>query len=142
MLEITKLATYEGQMTKKDNVTEDLLWRSDKDMLGEALENVMSKLLELKSNPYGIPLQRVFDDDHRVESSNTTLVDIQHVYIEEVTRELVATLKMKDQQTLLGDDEKGLETRIVEAGVSEVRVDEALEDTFPASDPPALKTTT
>lgn len=131
MVEETKLATYNGQAQKSDQDDKNILWRSNKDTLGEAVEGVMAKLLELKNNPYGVPLQRVFKDDVKPDLNDTTLVDIQDVYIESMTQEIVATLKVKEQQALVGADEK----------VDEELVDASVEDTFPASDPPALKPT-
>jgi hypothetical protein len=131
MIQETKLATFEGQAQKSDQDDKNILWRSNKDTLGEAVESVMAKLLELKNNPYGIPLQRVFKDGVKPDLSDTTLVEIQDVYIESMTQEIVATLTVKEQQTPVGADEK----------VDEEMVDEAVEDSFPASDPPALKPT-
>jgi hypothetical protein len=60
---------------------------------------------------------------------DTKLVDIVDVYIEDSTQDIVATLKVKEQQTPVGADEQ----------VDEEMVDESIEDSFPASDPPALK---
>lgn len=126
-MNIVKLATYEGRLAQGTEDDKQLVWMSDKTFIGESVENVTAKLLELKNNPYGIPLQHVIDD----ETQDTTLVDIVDVYIDDITQDIVATLKVKEQQTPLGTDEQ----------VSEALVDESLEDTFPASDPPALKST-
>lgn len=129
MVKTTKLASYEGRLAETPEDTGQLVWMSDKDKLGETVESVMAKLLELKNNPYGIPLQRLFEDDVKPNLEDTKLVDIVDVYIEDSTQGIVATLKVKEQQTPLGADEQ----------VDEEMVDEAVEDTFPASDPPALK---
>jgi hypothetical protein len=130
-MKTTKLASYEGRLAETPEDSEGLLWMSDKDQLGETVESVMAKLLELKNNPYGIPLQRTFENDAKPTLEDTTLVDIVDVYIEDSTQDIVATLKVKEQQTPVGADEQ----------VSEELVDESVEDTFPASDPPALKST-
>jgi hypothetical protein len=129
MVKTTKLASYEGRLAEAAEDTKQLVWMSDKSKLGETVEGVTAKLLELKNNPYGIPLQRLFEDDVKPNLEDTKLVDIVDVYIEESTQDIVATLKLKEQQTPLGADEH----------VSEEMVDESVEDTFPASDPPALK---
>lgn len=131
MVKTTKLASYEGRLAETTEDTGELLWMSDKDKLGETVESVMAKLLELKNNPYGIPLHRLFEDDVKPNLEDTKLVDIVDVYIEDSTQDIVATLKVKAQQTPLGKDEQ----------VPEELVDESIEDTFPASDPPALKST-
>jgi hypothetical protein len=131
MRETTKLATFEGRLAQNNSDDKQLVWRSDKDVLGETVEGVMAKLLELKDNPYGIPVQRVMQDDVKPDLADTILVDIEDVYIEDMTQEVVASLKIKEQQTPVGTDEK----------VDEEMVDEAVEETFPASDPPALKST-
>jgi hypothetical protein len=131
MRETTKLATFEGRLAQNSSDDKQLVWRSDKDLLGETVEGVMAKLLELKDNPYGIPVQRVMQDDVKPDLADTVLVDIEDVYIEDMTQEVVASLKIKEQQTPVGTDEK----------VDEEMVDEAVEETFPASDPPALKST-
>jgi hypothetical protein len=131
MRETTKLATFEGRLAQNSSDNKQLVWRSDKDLLGETVEGVMAKLLELKDNPYGIPVQRVMQDDVKPDLADTVLVDIEDVYIEDMTQEVVASLKIKEQQTPVGTDEK----------VDEEMVDEAVEETFPASDPPALKST-
>lgn len=129
MVKTTKLASYEGRLAETTEDTGQLVWMSDKDKLGETVESVMAKLLELKNNPYGIPLQRLFEDDVKPNLEDTKLVDIVDVYIEDSTQDIVATLKVKEQQTPLGADEQ----------VDEEMVDESIEDSFPASDPPALK---
>jgi hypothetical protein len=131
MVKTTKLASYEGRLAETSENSSQLLWMSDKDKLGETVESVMAKLLELKNNPYGIPLQRMLEDDTKPNLEDTTLVDIQDVYIEDSTQDIVVTLNVKKQQTPVGVDEQ----------VSEELVDESVEDTFPASDPPALKST-
>jgi hypothetical protein len=131
MVKTVKLASYEGSLAQAAEDDKQLIWMSNKDKLGEAVENVTAKLLELKNNPYGIPLQRTFEDDVKPNLEDTTLVDIVDVYIEDSTQDIVATLKVKEQQTPVGTDEQ----------VPEELVDESVEDTFPASDPPALKST-
>jgi hypothetical protein len=131
MVKTTKLASYEGRLAETPGDTKQLVWMSAKDKLGETIEGVMAKLLELKNNPYGIPLQRLFEDDLKPNLEDTTLVDIVDVYIEDSTQDIVATLKVKEQQTPVGADEQ----------VPEELVDESIEDSFPASDPPALKST-
>jgi hypothetical protein len=131
MTKTIRLATYEGYLSETTENETQLIWMSNKDTLGETAEGVMAKLLELKNNPYGIPLQRSFVDDTKPDLTDTTLVDILDVYIDTFTKDLVATLRVKEQQTPLGADET----------VDEEMVDESSEDSFPASDPPALKVT-
>jgi hypothetical protein len=131
MVKTTKLSTYEGRLAEVADASTELVWLSDKDNLGETVEGVMAKLLELRNNPYGIPLQRSFKDDTKPDLVDTTLVDIVDVYLDNAAHNVVATLRLKEQQTPLGEDEK----------VTEEMVDESIEDTFPASDPPALKST-
>jgi hypothetical protein len=131
MVKTVKLASYEGRLTEATEDAKQLVWMSDKDKLGETVEGVTAKLLELKNNPYGIPLQRLFEDQVKPTLEDTTLVDIVDVYIEDSTQDMVATLKVKEQQSPVSADEQ----------VAEEMVDESVEDTFPASDPPALKST-
>jgi hypothetical protein len=131
MVKVAKLSTYEGRLAEVADASRELVWLSDKDELGETVEGVMAKLLELRNNPYGIPLQRSFKDDTKPDLVDTTLVDIVNVYLDNATHHVVATLRLKERQTPLGKDEK----------VTEEMVDESIEDTFPASDPPALKST-
>jgi hypothetical protein len=131
MVKTTKLSNYDGRLAEVADASIELVWLSDKDTLGETVEGVMAKLLELRNNPYGIPLQRSFQDDTKPDLVDTTLVDILDVYLDNTTHNIVATLRLKEQQTPLGEDEK----------VTEEMVDESVEDTFPASDPPALKST-
>jgi hypothetical protein len=131
MVKVAKLSTYEGRLAEVAEATPQLVWMSDKDNLGETVEGVMAKLLELRNNPYGIPLQRSFKDDTKPDLTDTTLVDILDVYLDNAKHNVVATLRIKEQQTPLGEDEK----------VTEEMVDESIEDTFPASDPPALRST-
>lgn len=128
---IIKLANYEGRVIKGANDDKQLLWLSDKTLLGENAEGVSSRLLELKQNPYGIPLQHTLEDDAQDSGiQDTRLVNILDVYIDSFTQDVVARLELKEQQTYVENND-----------VSEEMVDEAVADTFPASDPPALKST-
>ena len=122
-----RLASYEGRLAPATEGDKQIVWMSDKTPAGESAETVTAALLELKNNPYGIPLQHVID----AQMQDTTLVDIVDVYKDNFTQEVVAILKVKEQQTPIGADEQ----------VSEEMVDESVEETFPASDPPALKST-
>ncbi len=131
MVKTVKLASYEGRLAESPEENAGLVWMSDKTNLGETVETAMAKLLELKNNPYGIPLQRTFEDDIKPTLEDTTLVDIVDVYIDDISQDIVATLHVKEQQTPVGADEQ----------VDEEMVDESIEDSFPASDPPALKPT-
>ncbi len=136
-MRVVKLAGYEGRLSEGTENENQLVWMSDKASLGETVETVVTKLLELKNNPYGIPLQRSFEDEAKsnLEAKpnlvDMTLTDILDVYVDSTTQSVVATLSVKGQQTPIGLDEQ----------VSEELVDESLEDSFPASDPPALKST-
>ena len=131
MVNTTKLASYEGRLAETSENSSQLVWMSDKDKLGETVESVRANLLEVKDNPYPIPFHRTFEDNVKPNLEDTTLVDIQDVYIEDSTQGIVVTLKVKEQQTPVGVDEQ----------VPEELVDASVEDTFPASDPPALKST-
>lgn len=126
-MNIVKLASYEGRLAQGTENENQLVWMSDKTFTGESVESVTAKLLELKNNPYGIPLQRSEDET----PEDTILVDILDVYIDNFTQDIVATLKVKEQSASVTQDEQ----------VSEEAIDEAIEETFPASDPPALGST-
>jgi hypothetical protein len=123
---IVKLATYEGRTVTGAEDEKQLLWLSDKTLLGESVEGVSAKLLELKNNPYGIPLQPASDEAQQ----DTKLVNILDVYIDSFTQDVVARLELKETQTFVADND-----------VAEELIDESVADTFPASDPPALKST-
>jgi hypothetical protein len=131
MNQTVKLAGYQGQVTEPPDSQGRLIWMSNKDSLEETPEGITAKLLEFKNNPYGLPLQRTFEDDVKPKLEDTTLVEILDVYVDDFTKNVVATLKIKDQQTAVGADEQ----------IPEELVDEAVEESFPASDPPALKST-
>jgi hypothetical protein len=131
MRQTVKLAGYQGRLTVFPDDEGQFVWMSDKEGLNKSVEKLSASLLELKDNPYGVPLQRTFEDDIKPNLEDTTLVEILDVYIDDFTRNVVAILKAKEQQTPVGADEQ----------VPEEVVDEAIEDSFPASDPPALKST-
>jgi hypothetical protein len=125
-MNLIKLANYEGRVIQGAEDDKQFVWLSDKTLLGESVEGVSAKLLELKNNPYGIPLQPLDDEAQQ----DTQPVNILDVYIDSFTQEVVARLELKEQQTFIADND-----------VAEELVDEAVAESFPASDPPALKST-
>jgi hypothetical protein len=131
MIKTTKLFIYEGRLAETTESAGQFVWLSDRETLGEAIEGVMAKLLELKNNPNGVPLRQRFKDDAKPDLTDTKLVEIVSVDVDNVTQTIVVRMRSKEQQRPLGDDET----------VSEEMVDESIEESFPASDPPALRPT-
>jgi hypothetical protein len=131
MIKTTKLSIYEGRLAEITESAGQFVWLSDQETLGEAIEGVKAKLLELKSNPSGVPLQQHFKDDAKPDLTDTKLVEIVSVDLNNVMQTIVVRMRTKEQQRPLGDDET----------VSEEMVDESIKESFPASDPPALRST-
>lgn len=124
-----RLEGLTGRLLDAGNTADTMLWRTEEDRLELPIEEALALLGEKQRTADGCSLILQRSEGDAPAETESKRVDIVTIEYHEAVRAIIAELREREGSERVGEGA---------AAVSNGDIDEALEDSFPASDPPSF----